>query len=268
MKRFNLVTALIISVLVTAINVGNYLACFPVMNQKSTGKDSASFRNQSFVEGVGDFFYCDFKILFNHYFTTIIMRNKTLISFFLLAFASGILVSCSNSTGENSTASTTVDSSTLIARGDYLVTISGCDDCHSPKRMGAQGPELIPELRLSGYPSTRPIQKADTNVLKLGWALMGSDLTSAVGPWGMSFAANITSDETGIGVWTEEQFFTALKKGKFKGRETGRDLLPPMPWVNYRNMKDEDVKAIFAFLKTTKPVNNLVPAPTPLATIQ
>jgi hypothetical protein len=77
----------------------------------------------------------------------------------------------------------------------------------------------------------------------------------------MSFAANITSDATGIGNWTEAQFFTALRKGKYKGQETGRPLLPPMPWMNYKNMSDEDMRAIFYYLKATKPVENVVPAP-------
>jgi hypothetical protein len=155
-----------------------------------------------------------------------------------------------------------------VKQGEYLVSIIGFDDCHSPKKMGAHGPELIPELRLSGYPSTRPIQKADSNVIKQGWALFGPDLTSAVGPWGMSFAANITSDDTGIGNWTEENFIRALRKGKLKGLEGSRDLLPPMPWFVYKNMTDEDLKSIYAYLKTVPAVENVVPAPKQLADIK
>ena len=90
---------------------------------------------------------------------------------------------------------------------------------------------------------------------------MGQDLTSAAGPWGVSFAANITSDETGIGYWTEEQFFTAIRKGKYKGLEGSRNLLPPMPWQVYSGMTDTDLKAIYEYLQTTKPVSNIVPAP-------
>ena len=90
--------------------------------------------------------------------------------------------------------------------------------------------------------------------------MLGGDLTSAVGPWGMSFAANITSSETGIGNWTEENFIRAIRKGKFKGLEGSRDLLPPMPWFAYKNMTDEDIKSVFAFLQSTKPVENIVPA--------
>jgi len=151
------------------------------------------------------------------------------------------------------------DNKQLVARGEYLVSVIGCDDCHSPKRMGPMGPEIIPETRLSGYPSSRPIQKPDSNVTKQGWIMLGPDLTSAVGPWGMSFTANLTSSETGIGNWTEENFIRAIRKGKFKGLEGSRDLLPPMPWFVYKNMTDEDLKSIFAFLKSTKPVENIVP---------
>ncbi len=93
--------------------------------------------------------------------------------------------------------------------------------------------------------------------------MLTGDLTSAVGPWGVSFAANLTSDPTGIGSWTEENFKRALKEGKYKGMPGGRTLLPPMPWQNFANISDEDVSAIFAYLKSTKPVKNVVPAPIP-----
>ena len=149
----------------------------------------------------------------------------------------------------------------LIAKGEYLVTIGGCNDCHSPKQMTERGPEIIKELMLSGYPADRPLLVADKNAITKGWALMNYDLTQAAGPWGVSFAANLTPDPTGIGNWTEEQFKKALTQGKFKGMDGERMLLPPMPWFNFTNMKDEDISAIYAYLKSIKPVNNLVPAP-------
>ena len=49
----------------------------------------------------------------------------------------------------------------LIQRGDYLVTTIGCNDCHSPKRIGLQGPEIIPELMLSGYQADIPLAQID-----------------------------------------------------------------------------------------------------------
>jgi hypothetical protein len=148
-----------------------------------------------------------------------------------------------------------------INRGEYLVISIGCQDCHSPKRMGDRGPKAIEELMFSGYPSERVLPEISTDAVQRGWIQMNEDFTAFAGPWGVSFAANLTSDDTGIGSWKLEQFKTALKKGKLKGLENGRDLLPPMPWQNYVNLTDEDLKAMFYYFKNTKPVNNVVPAP-------
>lgn len=147
----------------------------------------------------------------------------------------------------------------LVQRGNYLVTVMGCHDCHSPKEITPTGASLIPELLLSGYQSAKPSAPPDPACIKDGWFLITMDLTSAAGPWGISYAANLTSDQTGIGNWTLDNFKRALREGKFKGLENGRMLLPPMPWTNFINMHDEDVEAIFAYLKSTKPVNNAVP---------
>ena len=152
-------------------------------------------------------------------------------------------------------------------RGEYLVNSIGCMDCHSPKKMGEKGPEVIAELHLSGYTSNRKLPKIDTANLKNGWMLMNDDLTAAVGPWGISFASNITSDDTGIGNWSLEQFKIAITKGKFKGLENGRSLLPPMPWQNFANLTNEDLKAIYTYLQSTNPVENVVPNPIPASEI-
>jgi len=149
----------------------------------------------------------------------------------------------------------------VIAHGEYLVGIMGCHDCHSPKRMGENGPEIIPELMLSGYPSDRPVIKFESKLIKEGFAMFYPDLTAAAGPWGISFTGNLTPHETGIGNWTEAQFKMALTQGKSKGLENGRMLLPPMPWFNFTNMKDEDVHAVYSYLKSINPVENVVPAP-------
>lgn len=151
----------------------------------------------------------------------------------------------------------------LVERGEYLVNIMGCNDCHSPKQMGPQGPEIIKERLLSGFPADRPQLKPVKTALQQGWALISLDLTQATGPWGTSFAANLTPDASGIGNWTEDQFRKALKEGKFKGMENARTLLPPMPWQNFKDLKDEDLSAIFAYLKSIPPVQNVVPAPIP-----
>jgi Cytochrome c len=173
------------------------------------------------------------------------------------------LVACnSKEEAPKETAKASLTKEELIKRGEYLVQISGCNDCHSPKKPGPKGPELIPELMLSGYSSNTPLPQGEKNALAAGFAVFAPDLTAAAGPWGTSFSANLTPDTTtGIGSWTEEQFKKALTQGKFKGQDGGRQLLPPMPWFNYAKMTDEDVKAIFGYLKSIKPVTNAVRLP-------
>jgi len=126
--------------------------------------------------------------------------------------------------------------------------------------MGPHGPERDQDRLLSGHPEYMPVARFDTTSTR-NWVLFSFSGTSTVGPWGTSFSGNLTSDATGIGNWTEEQFKKAITQGKFKGLDAGRQLLPPMPWESYANLKDEDVKAIFAYLKSTKPIRNIVPAP-------
>jgi hypothetical protein len=171
-----------------------------------------------------------------------------------------VFIGCTNAQSK-SHESKPISRDSLIKRGNYLVSAIGCDDCHSPKKMGPNGPEIDFERRFSGHPAGDKIGKADTSVMKNGWVLFGMDLTSAVGPWGVSYSANITSDPTGIGNWTEEQFFRAIRRGLSKGIEGNRPLLPPMPWFVYRNLSDDDLRAIFIYLKSTKPVKNIVPQP-------
>ena len=154
-----------------------------------------------------------------------------------------------------------------VERGKYLVSILGCDDCHSPKIMTDKGPAPDPKLRLSGHPASVPLPAVtDPSMVAPGqWVLFNPMLTAAVGPWGTSYAANLTPDETGLGNWTFEQFKKAMQEGKSKGLDGGRMLLPPMPWINYIGMRDEDLRAVFAFLKTLPAVKNVVPAPVPPA---
>lgn len=170
----------------------------------------------------------------------------------------GWIVSCKQQTAPTADAPISQDS--LIKRGDYLVMTMGCDDCHSPKVMSPKGPMVDQEHRLSGSPSGMQLPPTASTAGFDGWVLMSMDQTVAKGPWGTSYAANITSDSTGIGAWSEAQFFTALRKGKWKGLEGTRDLMPPMPWPNYGQLSDTDLKAMFAYLKSTKPVKNVVPA--------
>lgn len=150
-----------------------------------------------------------------------------------------------------------------VKRGEYLVTTIGCADCHSPKQFGSRGPEDIKGLELSGFQQGQEIPSVDMTNLPPGYIVMNGDLTAAVGPWGTSFAANITSDETGIGNWSLEQFKVAMTKGKYKGLENSRDLLPPMPWFNFAKLTDKDLEAMYHYLQSTKAVENVVPAPIP-----
>jgi hypothetical protein len=195
------------------------------------------------------------------------MKRIIFTAFAISAISSIAFIACNSAEGKSDKAESSKDKLAMIKRGEYLVNAIGCDDCHSPKIVGPNGFEIIPETRFGGYPSDRTLQEVDTHNLKKGWMLFGPDLTSAVGPWGMSFAANISSDATGIGNWKEAQFIKALREGKSKGLDGSRPLLPPMPWFVYKNFTDEDLKAIFAYLKSTKPVKNVVPAPKQLASL-
>jgi mono/diheme cytochrome c family protein len=153
----------------------------------------------------------------------------------------------------------------LVARGQYLMTIGGCHDCHSPKKFTAQGMELDSTKLFSGHPAGSSIPPLSAEALKPGnWVQMGPDITAFAGPWGISYAANLTPDSaTGIGAWSEESFVRALRTGKHLGQEGGRPILPPMPWQFVGKMTDEDLKAIYTYLRTVPPVSNRVPAPVP-----
>ena len=147
-----------------------------------------------------------------------------------------------------------------VERGEYLVRSIGCGDCHTPKTMGAQGPEEDHRRLLSGHPegSELPPPPALGNgpwVATAAW-----DLTAWSGPWGISYAMNLTPDEnTGIGSWSEETFMQALRTGRHMG--VSRPILPPMPWWAFRNLSDEDLKSVYAYLRTIPPVKNRVPLP-------
>ncbi|MGN6569438.1 MAG: c-type cytochrome [Flavipsychrobacter sp.] len=152
------------------------------------------------------------------------------------------------------------DSAARVKRGAYLVTIMACNDCHTPRKMTDKGPVPDMDRMLSGYDARQPLPAFDTTVAKSGkWVFFSGQSTAFAGPWGVSFAANLTPDGTGIGNWSIENFKKAFREGKSKGIDAARSLLPPMPWQNYTQVKDEDVEAIFAYLKSIKPVENRVP---------
>ena len=152
----------------------------------------------------------------------------------------------------------------MIERGKYLITAGGCHDCHSPKVFGPQGPKIDESKILSGHPAEMQLAEFDPAILEPGkYILFTQDVTAAIGPWGASFAANLTPDnETGIGTWQPEMFINALRTGKHLG--AGRPILPPMPWEMVGKLTDEDLQAMFAYLKSIPPVKNKVPDPKPL----
>jgi mono/diheme cytochrome c family protein len=151
-----------------------------------------------------------------------------------------------------------------VKRGEYLVTIGGCNDCHTPWIMGPKGPEPDKSRALSGHPRQFAIDKP-ARIESDRWGFAGAATNTAFsGPWGVSFAANLTPDRnTGTGIWTEEIFRNTIRNGRHWG--VARPLLPPMPWFNYRHMSDEDLNAVFAYLRTVKPIDNQVPTPLPPA---
>jgi mono/diheme cytochrome c family protein len=151
-----------------------------------------------------------------------------------------------------------------VERGRYLVTIGGCNDCHTPFKMTENGPEPDMSRMLQGHPEDLVINAAPE--LPAGpfiWAGVYTN-TAFAGPWGVSFARNLTPDEnTGIGAWDETIFMNTIRNGRHWG--VARPILPPMPWQNYREMTDEDLKAVFAFLRSIPPIHNRIPEPLPPA---
>ena len=151
----------------------------------------------------------------------------------------------------------------MVEWGNYLVTMGGCNDCHSPKKLTPQGPMIDSSKMLSGHPASLALLPFDKNALTPNhWIQMSPDLTAYVGPWGISYAANLTPDSTtGIGAWTEDVFIKTLRTGKHLGQEKGREILPPMPWPEIAQMTDDDLRAIYQYLHSLPPIHNQVPAP-------
>jgi len=144
-----------------------------------------------------------------------------------------------------------------VERGKYLVSIVGCGDCHTPMKMGPKGPEPDMTRFLSGHPEQMgPLPAAEPQGPWL-WAGAATN-TAFAGPWGISYAANLTPDEnTGLGIWTEEMFVKAIRTGRHMG--VSRPILPPMPWPAFRNASDDDLESVYAYLRTVPPVTNHVP---------
>jgi len=189
-----------------------------------------------------------------------------------LALAAICFAGCSeNKPAEPTTTSTATEKPSFggyenpVKWGEHLVAISGCNDCHTPKKMTPMGPVDDTTLTLSGHPRQLAAPEVDRKATEGKGLVVTSDFTAWVGPWGISYSANLTPDETGTGSWTESQFLYAIRNMVSKGLPGSRPLMPPMSMMPVKNMTDDELKAVFAYLRTVKPINNLSVQPTPPA---
>jgi cytochrome c553 len=150
------------------------------------------------------------------------------------------------------------DSRAAVARGAYLVNGMGCADCHTPLKPGPNGPEPDRSRGLSGHPQGLALPAAPAAQGPWVWGGAGSN-TAFWGPWGTSYAANLTPDaDTGLGRWSGDQFVRAMQTGRHLG--AGRPIAPPMPWQAFGQLSEGDLRAIFAYLRSQPPVANAMPA--------
>jgi mono/diheme cytochrome c family protein len=189
-------------------------------------------------------------------------KSKLSVASYALAFAAAAFAYAGASQPVLSADSEVAATPDDIARGKYLVTIAGCNDCHTPLKMGENGPEPDYSRMLSGHPESIVVKTA-ARVPDEPWLVTTTATTTAwSGPWGVSFTANLTPDsETGLGRWTFRNFKDTIRTGRHMGR--GRAILPPMPIPMYKHMTDQDLEAVFSYLRTIPAIKNRVPEPLP-----
>ena len=176
-----------------------------------------------------------------------------------VAIFSGAMLRAIAAERQGSAPVTPEQSKTRVERGAYLVTMMGCNDCHTPWKMGAQGPEPDMTRALTGHPQDMVMPPPPPPSGPWLWHGAATN-TAFAGPWGVSFTANLTPDpETGLGKWTEAMFIATMRTARHQGK--GRPILPPMPVKMIGKANDEDLKSIFAYLQSLAPVKNRVPAP-------
>jgi len=151
-------------------------------------------------------------------------------------------------------------SAAQIRRGDELVAFGGCNDCHTPwnidPELGMPAPDM--SRMLSGHPAGAPDPQGSVGPTDI--ALIGPSFTSFALPFGITYSLNLTPDmQTGSGSWTEEMFLSIFRKVKHLGGD-GRTIMPPMPWPAVASLPDEDIVAIFAYLRSIPPIVNTVPS--------
>ncbi|HWX94434.1 MAG TPA: c-type cytochrome [Terriglobales bacterium] len=118
-----------------------------------------------------------------------------------------------------------VGGSDQLKYGAHLTDQAGCIDCHTAQVQG----QNVPGMDFAG-----------------GFAF--------IGPWGNVASANITPDPSGISYYDEALFLEVMRTDQVKARK----LSPIMPVMIYKNLTDDDLKAIFAFLRTVRPVKHRV----------
>ena len=149
-----------------------------------------------------------------------------------------------------------------IAAGERLVHNLDCNVCHTPKVFTPEGPRPDASRLLSGHVGGEKLPPLPDGLIgPAGWGgVFNNHLTAWAGPWGVSFGSNLTPDaETGIGRWSEEDFVESMRTGTYVGEV--RPFLPPMP--TYSRLTDEELHAIFVYLRSIPPIGNEVPEPLP-----
>jgi hypothetical protein len=186
-------------------------------------------------------------------------RLTTQVMVLAVALFSGAMLRATAAEGQGGSTATPEQKKARVERGAYLVTMMGCNDCHTPWKMGAQGPEPDMTRALTGHPQDMVLPPPPPAAGPWLWHGAATN-TAFAGPWGVSFTANLTPDpETGLGKWTEDMFIATMRTARHQGK--GRPILPPMPVKMIGKANDEDLKSIFAFLQSLAPVKNRVPAP-------
>ncbi len=185
------------------------------------------------------------------------MKRTLLIAALLVVFVASVGFMTLTGREAQETHQPGVPQRAAVQRGEYLVKIMGCNDCHTPWKMGPEGPEPDMTRFLSGHPEqVGPLPRVKSPEPFL-WSGFPTN-TAFSGPWGVSYAFNLTPEQnTGLGIWTEEMFIKTIRTGRHMG--VSRPINPPMPWPAYRNATDDDLKAVYAYLRTIKPIVNHVP---------
>jgi cytochrome c553 len=193
-------------------------------------------------------------------FTNIVWTTAIIAAAILLTAVLSTATLGAADTGDVAQKANVVSKQQQIARGEYLVEIMGCHDCHTPAKMGPNGPEQDRSRALSGHPESLVMPPAPALPPGPWVASIAATFTAFASPGGTVFTRNLTPDkETGLGDWTVEEFIATMKTGRERGK--GRPVLPPMPVQNLKALSDSDIRALFAYLQSIPAIKNRIPDP-------